>query len=381
MALGGLLASMSSPTLRRGLLNVTDPAAMANAQAPRPGGGGLLSGGGFLDKFNNFAGDNWETLLAMGLGGMQPTRAGSSAGMLQGLQTGADLSDRRRTRQEEQKERERLETERQQKRLALRTMLEKYPGELPPGIAQIMEIDPDFGIRWMEATKPPAGPSPTTGMQDFAAAQANPAYADFLDRNQEPQPEAPRPMTPAERQAWGITETDNRPWAMVEGKPAVLGGNSGVTVNNFPSATESQANANIYASRMEAAEPIIRQNEQQGTSLLNRGLSGIPVLGNYLVPEEYQLFNQAKQDFMRAVLRKESGAVISEEEMAGGDQMYFPQPGDGPDVIERKRQSRAAAMAAIRQATGPFQQGPGPAEPSGAEWTTLPNGVRIRQVQ
>ena len=43
--------------------------------------------------------------------------------------------------------------------------------------------------------------------------------------------DTPRPMTPEDRAAWGIPAEDTRPYAMVDGKPALIGGN-GVTVNN-----------------------------------------------------------------------------------------------------------------------------------------------------
>jgi hypothetical protein len=128
-------------------------------------------------------------------------------------------------------------------------------------------------------------------------------------------------------------------------------------VAQAPKLTEDQSKAMNFASRMEASAPIIDELEQEGTSLAARAAQNVPFgLGNYLQTPNYQRFEQAKQDFMRSVLRKESGAVISEEEMKGGDKQYFPQPGDSPEVIEQKRQNRRVALEAMKSAAGPGAQ-------------------------
>jgi hypothetical protein len=126
-------------------------------------------------------------------------------------------------------------------------------------------------------------------------------------------------------------------------------------VDGAPKLTEDQSKAMNFAARMEASAPTIDKFEQQGKDWIAKAAqNNIPFnLGNYLQTPEYQQYWQAKEDFMRAVLRKESGAVISNEEMAGGDKQYFPQPGDGPDVIAQKRQNRRVALEAMKSASGP----------------------------
>ncbi len=121
-----------------------------------------------------------------------------------------------------------------------------------------------------------------------------------------------------------------------------------------PKLTEDQSKAMNFAARMGASEPTISELEQQGTDWWARAKQQYGGdLANYLQSPDYQRFWQAKEDFMRAVLRKESGAVISQEEMAGGDKQYFPQPGDGPDVIKQKQQNRRVALEAMKTAAGP----------------------------
>jgi len=123
---------------------------------------------------------------------------------------------------------------------------------------------------------------------------------------------------------------------------------------NNPKPTEGQSNAALYADRMREADTIIAgpKATEAGTSAMQRGLGAIPLVGNYLVSEDKQQLEQAKSDFVNAVLRRESGAVISEQEFKRADKQYFPQPGDSPKVIEQKAQNRATALAGVEAASG-----------------------------
>jgi hypothetical protein len=68
------------------------------------------------------------------------------------------------------------------------------------------------------------------------------------------------------------------------------------------------------------------------------------------------------------VLRKESGAAISQSEFDKEDQKYFPQPGDGPGVRAQKQKARELAIKSLE-----IQAGPGmkqQAQPGG--WSIKP---------
>ena len=119
-------------------------------------------------------------------------------------------------------------------------------------------------------------------------------------------------------------------------------------------ASEGQAKANIYASRMENSEGIISKLERQGTDFWQQMASKAGMLGNYAKTPEFRKFEQAKRDFINATLRQESGAVISDAEFDNGEKQYFPQPGDDPATIAQKKKNRAIAIQAIREASGPF---------------------------
>jgi hypothetical protein len=105
--------------------------------------------------------------------------------------------------------------------------------------------------------------------------------------------------------------------------------------------------------RANDANKVITSLESEGTSAWNKMAGGIPGVGNYLVGEGAQKLTQSKRDFINAVLRQESGAVISPEEFANAEQQYFPQPGDGPEVIAQKRQNRENAIAGFKIRSGP----------------------------
>lgn len=125
--------------------------------------------------------------------------------------------------------------------------------------------------------------------------------------------------------------------------------------------TEGQRTAAGYAERMVMADNITRQ--LPATALpteLTSTAGGVPLVGSYLqrrvMSADQQLYKQAADDWIRAKLRKESGAVIGEEEMAREYETYFPQPGDTQAVIKQKEQARnTATQAMIKNAGAVFQ--------------------------
>lgn len=127
--------------------------------------------------------------------------------------------------------------------------------------------------------------------------------------------------------------------------------------------TGEQANAGIYLNRMVESDGTLRELE---TTISREGLAakqsleGVPLVGgalstgaNYALSPAQQKVEQAQRDFINAVLRKESGAVISPQEFENAKKQYFPQPGDSNAVIEQKRKNRQVAISGFRTAAGP----------------------------
>jgi len=142
--------------------------------------------------------------------------------------------------------------------------------------------------------------------------------------------------------------------------------------------TESQGKALTFGNRMENAESILSNLENEGTSRTNRYGANIPLFGNSVITEGYQKFQQAEREFINALLRRESGAVIADSEYNNFSKQYFPQPGDSPDVIAQKRQSRKVAIDAMKKEAGPNYKSPTPAATNDG-WREVAPGVRIRE--
>ena len=119
--------------------------------------------------------------------------------------------------------------------------------------------------------------------------------------------------------------------------------------------TEAERNASGYFSRMDAAGRELDALTNSGydpTNMRDRYTAGQGPLKNWAASEEGQNYRQQQEDWVRAKLRKESGAVIGDEEMAREISTYVPEVGDKPDVLKAKAQSRRIAEEAMRKSGG-----------------------------
>jgi len=124
-------------------------------------------------------------------------------------------------------------------------------------------------------------------------------------------------------------------------------------IDNTGKATEGEKTAGLFAARMEVSLPILEQFEGEGTKFGQALLSGLPLVGNFLLSPEYQQYDQAKRDTINAILRKESGAAIADSEFENAERQYFPVPGDSPAVIAQKRRNRETALSQLKEMAGP----------------------------
>jgi hypothetical protein len=126
--------------------------------------------------------------------------------------------------------------------------------------------------------------------------------------------------------------------------------------------TESQSNATAYGMRMKEANAILDDLSKKGV-LKGAVIEATPLIGGVLgqtlpsalggTSAAQQQVNQAKSNFITAVLRKESGAVISDSEFDREDKKYFPQINDNAAVIKQKENARKLAIKAIEVQAGP----------------------------
>ena len=121
--------------------------------------------------------------------------------------------------------------------------------------------------------------------------------------------------------------------------------------------TEGQSNAAGFAQRMELAEGIINQlpaGSQPGAG--TRIAEAVPFVGGALARSGQspatQQYDQAAQDWIRAKLRKESGAAIGADEMKQEYATYFPMVGDTPEKIAQKAEARRVVTLGMGKSAG-----------------------------
>jgi len=146
---------------------------------------------------------------------------------------------------------------------------------------------------------------------------------------------------------------------------------------NAPKLTETQSNATAFGMRAKESNALLTQLEKSGTkntgvvrSAVSGTLGMTPFIGEKLeqgassamnvLPtflggpnEAQQSTDQARRNFVTAVLRKESGAAISPSEFDNEARKYFPQPGDTDKVVKQKQDARELAIKALEVQAGP----------------------------
>ena len=126
--------------------------------------------------------------------------------------------------------------------------------------------------------------------------------------------------------------------------------------------TESQGNATAFGLRAKEANSILEAMAKKGT-LRGANIEATPFIGESLgkmlpsvlggTSAAQQQVNQAKSNFITAVLRKESGATILDSEFDREDKKYFPQVNDSDAVIKQKETARKLAIKAMEYQAGP----------------------------
>jgi hypothetical protein len=125
-----------------------------------------------------------------------------------------------------------------------------------------------------------------------------------------------------------------------------------------PKLTEGERVSANYAGRMRAAEEKIgtykpnMKDYMGAVKMMEGGPVSASIANKFIISEQGQLYYQAAADWVRAKLRKESGAVIPPDEMVQEIKIYFPMPGDSQEVIVQKAQARAQALTGMEGMAG-----------------------------
>ena len=117
--------------------------------------------------------------------------------------------------------------------------------------------------------------------------------------------------------------------------------------------TEFQGKAALYGTRAAQSDKVLKALEGTISTTGMEAKARLGTAGNFLMNPSEQRVKQAQRDFVNAVLRQESGAVISDQEFDNATKQYFPQAGDKPEVVAQKRANRALAINGFARMSGP----------------------------
>lgn len=131
--------------------------------------------------------------------------------------------------------------------------------------------------------------------------------------------------------------------------------------------TPEQVKAATFGKRIEQGLNVLDKLEKEGydrTSLTETAKAATGGLLGAGAKGKLSQQQQAEDNILAAILRRESGANITKEERAQGEMQYFPRRGDTPESKAQKRQNLEQVLLSLQ------------AESAGA-WSAIPNAPMI----
>jgi len=120
--------------------------------------------------------------------------------------------------------------------------------------------------------------------------------------------------------------------------------------------TEGQSKDIVYATRAEGALAALDPIANALTSRGEVAADWLPMgLGGGMQTDEYQVAKTAGDEFLQAILRKDTGAAITTQEQALYGETYLPRPGDSPARLQYKQKARKRAVEALKGGMSPAQ--------------------------
>lgn len=175
------------------------------------------------------------------------------------------------------------------------------------------------------------------------------------------------------------------------GRPAVDA--EGNPLKGRQNMTESQGKAAGMAMRAREAQTILNDLEDKGVKtrgIIKQGMESIPLIGEGLAMGNNRLpgvlggpsgpqqqVEQARRNFVNAVLRVESGASINESEFRNAEKQYFPMPGDSDTTVAQKKANRETAIRSLEMQAGPGKSKGNPMAPGGGSVMAGKGGIKF----
>ena len=167
--------------------------------------------------------------------------------------------------------------------------------------------------------------------------------------------ERPKPQKPGYRL---ITEEEKKAFGLAADGVYQIGPDNQISRVSEPKSerppTESQINAASLAYAAFAGNERMNELARRGIykpatatdSLFNIDKKG-RVIGVIARTEQDRMFIQAAKEFLAPILRKDTGAAVTDSELAYYMDTYIPRFEDSPQVLWQKAQARAAALRRI----------------------------------
>lgn len=127
---------------------------------------------------------------------------------------------------------------------------------------------------------------------------------------------------------------------------------TGKPMDTSKPATQAQYTVAGYAQRVNDAGQQIDNLTEKITKLNPIGYGIASKLPSWLQTSELQQYDQASRNLINAILRRESGAVISDQEFDNAYKQYLPKPGDSAETIAQKKKNRESVLNNYQQASG-----------------------------
>jgi hypothetical protein len=195
---------------------------------------------------------------------------------------------------------------------------------------------------------------PTTEMQNYEYAKSQ-GYKGTLNdfRNQITPYQQAQLKLDREKFAFEQSKEGTKPLTETQSNSVAFGARA-VESNRLATDLENRGFTNIGKTRTVAGgivgtAPIVGEKLEQG---IKSAFNVLPEFVGGPSPEQQQV-DQARRNFITAVLRKESGAVISPKEYSDEERKYFPQLGDSQEVIKQKQDARKLGIQALEAQAGP----------------------------
>lgn len=117
--------------------------------------------------------------------------------------------------------------------------------------------------------------------------------------------------------------------------------------------TETQGKDVVYFTRGTDANSMLNGLETNLTDWGQENAGKIPLgLGNYFREPAFRQAKIAADAFLAAILRKDTGAAITDQEFEIYGPIFLPIPGDDPATIQMKQRMRDVALLAIKGGLG-----------------------------